>query len=189
MDWPSSWVWWAWASALRYGGAGTPWNVLLIVTYGVACLGVILWLALRLSLVCVVAADRRTLELPVAWQATKGQVGPLLLLCVLLWLASLAIMTIFAIVMIPLGLGVFFLSGLRFDMFGHGAPLPVLTHGSIAILAVAGVVFSLLLGWYAGLAQALWAAPFASVWKQMKAQAAAKAADVAARDALGLPEL
>lgn len=170
-------------------GLGTPWNVLLIVLYGLIAFAGVIWLALRLSLLCVVAADRKTLDLPVAWQATKGQVGRLLLLCFLLWLASIAVTLIFFAAMAPLGFGLFFLSGLRFEMFGHGAPLPALTPASIAILAIGGMVLAFALCWFTGLSQAMWAAPFASVWKQMQARAAAKAADVAARDALGSPEL
>ncbi|RZJ46564.1 MAG: hypothetical protein EON87_04185 [Brevundimonas sp.] len=173
-------------------GLGPPWNVLLIGLYGLVCVGAVIWVALRLSLVCVVTADRRTLDLPVAWRATKGQVGRLLLLCLLLWLASIAVALIFFAVMVPLCFGVFFLTGLRFEMFGHGAPLPLLTPSSIAILSVAGAVLASLWCWFMGLSQAMWASPFASVWKQMKTQAAAqaaKAADAAARDAIGSSEL
>ncbi|RZJ45751.1 MAG: hypothetical protein EON87_06715 [Brevundimonas sp.] len=170
-------------------GLGTPWNGLLIALYGLAAFAGVIWLALRLSLLCVVAADRRTLDLPAAWQATKGHVGRLLLLCLLLWLASIAVGLILLALMAPLGLGAFVLSGLRFEMFGHGSPLPVLTPTSIAVVAVAGVLFSLALCWFTGLSQAMWAAPFASVWYQMRASAAVKAADATARDALGSHEL
>jgi hypothetical protein len=168
---------------------GAPWNWLAMGLYTLACFAGVIWLALRLSLMMAASVDRQTLAIEAAWRATKGQSLRLLLLCFLIWISSIAVSLIFVAVTAPVGFGVFFLSGLRFEMFGHGAPLPVLTPASVAILAVAGAAFAIALCWFTGLYQALWASPFASVWKQMEARAAAKAADAAARDALGSPEL
>lgn len=163
---------------------GEPWNVLIIVGYGAAALIGVLWLCLRLSLVVVASADRRTLELQAAWAATKGQVWKTVLLMILCWLASLAVMLIFAAIALPIGLGAAFASGIH-TMDGDWSAL---TLQQAWPLIAGGVAIFLLGGWVVGLSQVLFTGALASVWQQLTRRTP-KPADAAPEDALTSPEL
>ena len=152
----------------------------------VAVVGVII-LSLRLSLVIPASVLNKTLALPDAWRATRGQVGRLLGLTVVIWVIQLVlsvfVFLLIAVVVLLAGA----VAGWRWEDFQDVRQLSDLSPSWALIigLTVAALVFA----WLQGVTQALGIAPYASAWLQLSQPKADVAADEPAPDAVASPEL
>ena len=78
-----------------------PWMYLLAALVFLSGLGVLIWLAVRLSLAVPLVIDRKELNLFGSFRLTKGRFWPLLGMGILAWLISFVISMLFGLVVQP----------------------------------------------------------------------------------------
>lgn len=140
-------------------------GIMLAVIFGLAILGLVIWVAIRVSLFLSASIDLNTLALSHAWRASKGHFWPLFgtgLLAALLILAlSLLWFLLFmAVIMVAAIIGT--TTGVA--NFDEGASfsdwLPLIIGG--------GVVMLVPTCWMTAATYVLQTAPFASAWRQLR---------------------
>lgn len=158
--------------------AGSPaagWiQALGFIILGVLAFGVLIWLALRLSLAGPVSFDRRGFELFESWTLTKGQSGQLFLLGLLLAIVGFVIQSILLVIFVALFIAGGSVQGLSPESIeAFFAQDPGVWMMQIAPIAAAILGISALL---TGALYTIWLAPWASAYRQIVGEPAPAAA-------------
>lgn len=148
-------------------GGQNPSAWLILVPIGLAVLGVVIWLILRLVLALPMSFAERNFRLFESWSLTKGHAGAMALTFLIVMVLFIVIEIVFVVIGAMAGGALVAASGVSFPSGGEFPKPPAMGWAPFAAIAIAllGLLYSL----FAGVVHAIGVAPIAYIYRELTA--------------------